>query len=60
MTAPRKPEAVLDWSTDYDMFDPQYLINPFPVLNDIRESECPIAHSEFAASRAANRTRCVR
>jgi cytochrome P450 len=46
MTSPNAPEAVVNWHTDYDMFDPQYLINPFPVLNDIRESECPIAHSD--------------
>jgi cytochrome P450 len=38
-------EPVNDWATDYDIFDPGYIKNPFPVWDELRE-ECPIAHSE--------------
>ena len=32
--------------TDYDIFDPAYIIDPFPVMDEIRESACPIARTE--------------
>lgn len=35
-----------DWMNDYDIFDPTYVVDPFPVLNEIRESQCPIAHTD--------------
>lgn len=38
-------EAVRDWSTDYDIFDPEYIKNPFPIWDDLRK-RCPIAHTE--------------
>src|ERR1700693_2158086 len=38
-------EPIKDWKTDYDIFDPGYIKNPFPVWDELRE-ECPIAHSE--------------
>ena len=38
-------EPVKDWTTDYDIFDPSYKKNPFPVWDQIRET-CPVAHSE--------------
>ncbi len=38
-------EPVRDWATDYDIFDPQYLADPFPIWDDLRE-RCPMAHSE--------------
>jgi hypothetical protein len=38
-------EPVNDWATDYDIFDPGYIKNPFPVWDELRE-KCPIAHSE--------------
>ncbi|HEY8766488.1 MAG TPA: cytochrome P450 [Dehalococcoidia bacterium] len=38
-------EPPKDWKTDYDIFDPAYIKNPYPVWDDLRE-ECPIAHSE--------------
>jgi len=38
-------EPVKDWKTDYDIFDPDYVKNPFPVWDEIR-SKCPVAHSE--------------
>ncbi len=38
-------EPVNDWATDYDIFDPQYVKNPFPIWDELREN-CPVAHSE--------------
>jgi cytochrome P450 len=35
-----------DWVTDYDIFDPGFVRDPYPAMNDIRESSCPIAHTE--------------
>jgi cytochrome P450 len=37
-------EPVTDWTTDYDILDPEYVANPFPVWDDLR-NECPVAHS---------------
>ena len=36
---------VEDWATDYDIFDPDYVKNPYPVWKDL-QARCPIAHSE--------------
>ena len=41
----KAPERVTDWATDYDIFDPEYVRNPYPVWNELRD-KCPIAHSE--------------
>jgi cytochrome P450 len=38
-------EPIKDWKTDYDIFDPSYIKNPFQIWDELRE-ECPIAHSE--------------
>jgi cytochrome P450 len=38
-------EPVKDWTKDYDIFDPSYIKNPFPVWDNLRE-QCPVAHSE--------------
>ena len=35
---------VEDWATDFDIFDPDYLKEPMPVWDDLRQ-RCPIAHS---------------
>ncbi len=35
---------VHDWATDYDIFDPDYVRDPAPVWDDLRE-RCPIAHT---------------
>ena len=40
-----KPEQVVDWTSDYDIFDPEYVKDPFPVWDELRE-KCPVAHSE--------------
>ena len=44
MTDTRRP--VNDLLTDYDIFDPEFVKNPYPGYSEIRESKCPIAHSE--------------
>ena len=38
--------SVTDPLTDYDIFDRDYVLDPFPVQEAIRESGCPIAHTE--------------
>jgi len=44
MTDTRKPvESML---TDYDIFEPGFVANPYPGYSEIRESECPIAHTD--------------
>ncbi|MDA0369915.1 MAG: cytochrome P450 [Actinomycetota bacterium] len=36
---------VSDWMTDYDIFDPRYVNDPFPIWDEMRE-RCPVAHSD--------------
>jgi cytochrome P450 len=36
---------VNDWSNDFDHLDPQWIENPYPIWQDLRE-KCPIAHTE--------------
>lgn len=44
MTDTRKPvESLL---TDYDIFEPSFVANPYAGYSEIRESECPIAHTD--------------
>jgi hypothetical protein len=38
-------EPVRDWTTDYDIFDPQYVKDPYPVWDELRRA-CPVAHSD--------------
>lgn len=38
-------EPVLDWTTDYDIFDSEYVIDPTPVWKDLR-SGCPMARTD--------------
>lgn len=38
--------TTFDPLSDYDIFDRDYVLDPFPVLGEIRESQCPIAHTE--------------
>ncbi|MCP5026071.1 MAG: cytochrome P450 [Actinomycetia bacterium] len=40
-----KVAPVEDWTTDYDPFDPEFVADPYPVLEDLRE-HCPVAHSD--------------
>jgi cytochrome P450 len=37
---------VTDWTTDYDVFDPAFVRDPYPIMEEIRESSCPVAHSD--------------
>ena len=40
-------EPVKDWTTDYDIFSPEYKENPFPIWDELRSVEgCPIAHTD--------------
>ena len=36
---------VSDWTTDYDILDDDYVADPYPVWDDLRE-QCPIAHTD--------------
>lgn len=36
---------VSDWTTDYDIFDPHYVNDPFPIWDEMRV-RCPVAHSD--------------
>jgi len=38
-------EPVKDWTSDYDIFDPDYIKNPYPIWDELRQ-KCPIAHTE--------------
>ncbi|HUR76947.1 MAG TPA: cytochrome P450 [Acidimicrobiales bacterium] len=37
-------EAVTDWATDFDHTDPVWVADPYPILDELRET-CPVAHS---------------
>lgn len=37
---------VADPTTDFNIFDPDFVRDPYPTMSEIRESQCPIAHSE--------------
>ena len=50
MTEPKKdgastPAPVENWATDYDIFDPGFVKEPYEVWDTLRE-ECPVAHTE--------------
>jgi hypothetical protein len=36
---------VRNWADDYDIFDPQYVADPFTIWDDLRE-RCPMAHTD--------------
>ncbi len=40
-----KTVPVNDWSTDYDIFDPDYIRDPVPVWKELR-GQCPVAHTD--------------
>jgi cytochrome P450 len=39
------PPPVTDFATDWDHIDPQYVNDPFPIWDDLRQ-RCPVAHTE--------------
>lgn len=43
MAVGRSP--VTDWKTDFDHLDPQWVNDPYPIWDQLRQ-ECPIAHTE--------------
>lgn len=34
-----------DWARDYDVFDPEYVADPYPIWEELRAT-CPVAHTE--------------
>lgn len=38
-------EPVSDWSEDFDIFDPEFVNDPYPIWEDLRPT-CPVAHSD--------------
>ncbi len=44
-TGPPPRPPVEDWTTDYDIFDTEYISDPYPIWADLRD-ECPIAHTD--------------
>jgi cytochrome P450 len=41
----RERPPVTDWTCDFDHTDPEWVADPFPIWEDLRE-RCPVAHSE--------------
>ncbi len=40
-----KTEPVDDWTTDYDIFDPGFVTDPYPIWQDLRPT-CPVPHTD--------------
>jgi cytochrome P450 len=36
---------VADWASDFDLFDPGFMADPYPVYGELRQ-RCPVAHSD--------------
>lgn len=36
---------MIDWSTEYDIFHPDYIADPFTIWDDLRK-RCPVAHTD--------------
>ncbi len=45
MTIEKTRENITDWGGDYDIFDPEFVTNPYPIWDELRQ-ECPVAHTE--------------
>ena len=43
MSAHRPP--VTDWTSDFDHTDPEWVADPFPIWDELRET-CPVAHTD--------------
>ena len=37
--------AQRDWAQDYDLFDPEYVADPYPIWAELRTA-CPVAHTD--------------
>jgi cytochrome P450 len=44
-------DPVNDWTTDYDIFHPDYVADPVPIWNDLRD-QCPMARTDRRGIRA--------
>jgi cytochrome P450 len=38
-------EPITSWATDFDIADPEYQTNPYPIWDELRTG-CPVAHTE--------------
>jgi len=38
-------QPIKDWTSDYDIFDQQYIKDPFPIWDELRE-KCPVSRTE--------------
>lgn len=45
MTDVADTAPVSDWTRDYDIFDPAYVRDPYPIWQELRQ-QCPIAHTD--------------
>ncbi|MEM7095041.1 MAG: cytochrome P450 [Actinomycetota bacterium] len=45
MSEPLQRPPVEDWTTDFDHYAPEYIADPYPINDDMRE-QCPVAHTE--------------
>jgi cytochrome P450 len=39
-------DPVTDWATDFDILSHQYQADPFPIWDEIRAGDCPVAHTD--------------
>jgi hypothetical protein len=39
-------DPVNDWAEDFEIFDPAFVTDPYPVWKDLREQGCPFARTE--------------
>ena len=39
-------EPVDDWAEDFEIFDDEFVKDPYPIWKDLREQGCPFARTE--------------
>ncbi|MCB0991161.1 MAG: cytochrome P450 [Acidimicrobiales bacterium] len=39
-------EPVSNWADDYDIFDDEFVKDPYPTWQDLRQGGCPVAHTQ--------------